>query len=269
MKKKETSSLTYKIPDYSTITEIPGLKATREQLARLYQRYHLARKLAEDREVLEIGCGAGLGLGYVAQVSKRVVGVDIEEKNVSLAKQYYKDRPNISIDLMDAYHLPLPDGSFDLALLYETIYYLKDPEKCIVEAARVLMENGVLIICTVNKDWEDFHPSPFTYRYFSASELYQLMKNSFREVTIYGGFHVDKVGTKSEIISLMKRFAVKFSLIPGSLKTRAYLKRVFMGRLIPLPNEVTEGMAEYEAPVEIPEDRVNRDFKILYGIGRK
>jgi hypothetical protein len=106
-------------------------------------------------------------------------------------------------------------------------------------------------------------------RYFSAPELYDLMRKSFREVTIYAGFHVDKVGTKSEIISLIKRFAVKLNLIPGSLKIRAYLKRVFMGRLIPLPNEVTEGMAEYEAPVEIPEDRVNRDFKILYSMGRK
>jgi len=219
--------------------------------------------------VLEIGCGVGLGLGYLARFAKRVVAGDIEEKNVSLARQYYKDRPNISIDLMDAYHLPLPDGSFDLALLYETIYYLKDPEKCIAEARIVLRENGILIVCTVNKDWEDFHPSPFTYRYFSAPELYNLMRKSFREVTIYGGFHVDKVGTKSEIISLMKRFAVKFSLIPGSLKTRAYLKRVFMGRLISLPNEITEGMADYDPPVEISVDKVTRDFKILYAIGKK
>ena len=106
-------------------------------------------------------------------------------------------------------------------------------------------------------------------RYFSAPELYDLMRKSFREVTIYAGFHVDKVGTKSEIISLMKRFAVKFSLIPGSLKTRAYLKRVFMGRLIPLPIVVTEGMADYEPPIEIPADKVTRDFKILYAIGKK
>jgi hypothetical protein len=68
---------------------------------------------------------------------------------------------------------------------------------------------------------------------------------------------------------VIKRFAVKLNLIPGSLKIRAYLKRVFMGRLIPLPNEVTEGMADYEPPVEIPADRVNREFKILYTIGKK
>jgi hypothetical protein len=95
------------------------------------------------------------------------------------------------------------------------------------------------------------------------------MRKSFWEVTIYVGFHVDKLGKKSEIISLMKRFAVKFNLIPGSLKTRAYLKRIFLGKLVPLPHEITEGMAPYEPPVEIPADRVNREFKIIYAIGRK
>ncbi len=62
----------------------------------------------------------------------------------------------------------------------------------------------------------------------------------------------------------MKRSAVKFHLIPGSLKGRAYLKRIFMGKLIPLPHEITEGMTTYQPPVEIPKDKVNRNFKIIY-----
>jgi len=259
----------YKIPDYSNITEKPGLKATQEQIARLYQRYEFARELAYDKDVLEIGCGAGLGLGYLAQFAKKVVGGDIDLKNITLSKEYYKGRGNIAIDLMDGHNLPLPDASFDLVLLYETIYYLKDPQKCFAEAARVLRENGVLIICTVNKDWEDFHPSPYSYRYFSAPELYELMKKSFREVKLYGGFPVGHAGTKSEIISLIKRFAVKLNLIPGSLKGRAYLKRIFMGKLISLPSEITEGMAPYEPPVEIPVDKATRDYKILYALGKK
>ncbi len=71
-----------------------------------------------------------------------------------------------------------------MPILYETICYLKDPEKCIAEAARVLRENGILIICTVNKEWEDSHPSPYTYRYFSVPELCVLMRSSFREVKL-------------------------------------------------------------------------------------
>ena len=119
------------------------------------------------------------------------------------------------------------------------------------------------------KDWEDFHPSPFTYKYFSAPELCDLLKKTFREVKLYGGFPVDLIGTRNEITSLIKRLAVKLHLIPGSLKGRAYLKRIFMGKLIPLPPEIMENMAPYEPPVEIAAEKVTRDFKILYGMGKK
>jgi hypothetical protein len=33
--------------------------------------------------------------------------------------------------------------------------------------------------------------------------------------------------------------------------------------------EITEGMAPYEPPAEILADRVNREFKIVYAIGKK
>ncbi len=205
----------------------------------------------------------------MAKVAKKVVGGDIEEKNVTVAKDYYKKRQNISIGLMDAHNILLPDGSFDLVLLFETIYYLKDPKRCIAEAARLLRPNGTFVLCTVNKDWQDFHPSSYTYKYFSVPELYGLMRESFREVKSYAGFPVKNGGMGGEIISLLKRSAVKFKLIPGSLKARAYLKRIFMGRLVPLPPEITEGMTTYEPPVEIPVDTVNRAFKILYAVGKK
>jgi hypothetical protein len=95
------------------------------------------------------------------------------------------------------------------------------------------------------------------------------MKENFREVKLYGGFPVRNGSVEGEIVSLIKRSAVKFNLIPGSLKARAYLKRIFMGRLVPLPPEITENMAPYDPPAEIPADQASRDFKILYAIGKK
>jgi hypothetical protein len=47
------------------------------------------------------------------------------------------------------------------------------------------------------------------------------------------------------------------------------MKRIFLGKLVPLPHEVTEGMADYEPPVEIPPDRLSKGYKILDAIGRK
>jgi len=59
-------------------------------------------------------------------------------------------------------------------------------------------------------------------------------------------------GAVREINSLIKRSAAKLELIPGSLKARAYLKRIIMGRPVPLPSEIAENMASYKPPAEIP-----------------
>jgi hypothetical protein len=57
---------------------------------------------------------------------------------------------------------------------------------------------------------------------------------------------------------------IRFSLIPGSLSARAYMKRIFMGPLKPLPNQVYAGMAPYEPPTSIPKEKSTMDFKIIY-----
>lgn len=255
--------------DYSLITEAPGLQATEEQLARLYHRYRFAKEFAKNKNVLEVACGSGMGLGYLAKVAFKVVGGDVDEKNVALAKKIYQNRKNTEIELMDAHAIEYQNDSVDLVLLYEAIYYLKEPKKFVSEASRLLKKNGVLIICTVNKDWEDFHPSDYTHQYFSAPELYDLLKDKFPDVKLYGAFRIEKRGLKNEIVSLIKRAAVKFDLIPGSLRARAYLKRIFMGKLFPLPEEVSEDMAPYEEPVPIPSESINKDFKIIYALARK
>ena len=255
--------------DYSLITERPDAGATQEQITRLYQRYHFARQFAENKDVLEAACGSGIGLGYLAKAAGRTVGGDIDEKNVSLAKEHYRNRAGIQIGLMDAHNLPFADAEFDLVLLYEAIYYLKSPEQFAGEAARVLRKEGKLIVCTVNKDWEDFHPSPYACRYFSVPELSTLLKKHFPEVVIYGAFPVTKGGIKDSAVSLIKRTAVAMNLIPGSLKARTYLKRIFIGKLTLLPAEIYEGMACYQEPVPTPSAEINRNFKIIYGIAAK
>lgn len=254
--------------DYTLITEAPGAKATKDQLARLYQRYHFAKQLSTDKLVLEVACGSGIGLGYLAKNARKVVGGDIEEKNVNLAQTLYLSHSDITIDILDAHNLQFPNNSFDVVLLYEAIYYLKETQKFVSEAKRVLSKNGRLIICTVNKDWEDFHPSPYTHKYFSVPELYELLIPAFSEIKLYGAFPVEEGGVKNGVVSFLKRTAVNFNLIPGSLKARVYLKRIFMGKLKPLPEEVYENMSSYEPPIEITENTANKSFKIIYAVAK-
>lgn len=251
---------------YSEITEAAGQKATEEQVQRLFQRYRFAVDYIKDKDVLEAACGTGIGLGYLKKAAKTITGIDIDDKNLNEAKRH--DTGAI-IRKMDAESMSFPEKNFDAVLLYEAVYYLKGPERFVEEAHRVLRESGVLIVSTVNRDWEDFHPSPYSTRYLSAPELYALLKERFKEVHLFAGFRADKKGMKKKALSVIKRAAVNLNLVPGSLKARAHLKRLFMGRLKALPREVYDGMAEYAAPVPISGAMPNRDFKILYAVAVK
>jgi SAM-dependent methyltransferase len=258
---------------FHTVTEKPGLKATREQLERIYHRYRFAADYARAASVLEVACGAGIGLGYLACAARRVVGGDIDEVNLEIAKGIYRDwargeesAATPEIIWLDAHELTFPDGSFDLLLLFEAIYYLAKPELFVAEAKRVLNRNGRLIIGTVNKDWADFHPSPYTHRYFSVPELYELLRRDFSSVVLYGGFSIPEPSRLQMVVSALKRIAVRLNLIPGSLAARTYLKRLFLGPLRALPAQLQEGMTDYEPPVAISAVRPDRDHKIIYAV---
>src|SRR5580692_11436600 len=111
-------------PDFSTVTEHPQQGATRIQLAMLSARYAWAAGHAEGKDVAEIACGAGLGLGWIAGLARSVEAGDLDDANCQLAMDTYAGREKIRIRHMDALDLPFPDASTDLLLLFEAIYYL-------------------------------------------------------------------------------------------------------------------------------------------------
>ena len=178
----------------------------------------------------------------------------------------YKDREDVTVIQADAQSLPLDDNSFDVVLLYEAIYYIPEAEKFVSEAKRVLRENGVLIICTVNKEWSGFNPSPFTCKYYSGPELYDLMSQSFSKTKLYGAYPTSTGSVLGKIISLIKKVAVTFHLIPKTMRAKEFLKRIFFGKLLPIPRELEEGMAEYEEPELLSLDDIEVEYKILYSV---
>jgi hypothetical protein len=52
------------------------------------------------------------------------------------------------------------------------------------------------------------------------------------------------------------------------MKGKELLKRIFFGKLIPLPPEIKDGMAEYTPPVPIPHDVPNSEYKVIYAVAR-
>ena len=252
--------------DYTTVTETPGNRVTQEQLVRIYHRYRFASDFCEGKDVLEVGCGAGLGLGYLAGHARRVVAGDYMERLVGMAKAHYGQR--IGLCTLDAHRLPFVNGSFDVVILHEAIYYLASAETFVEEARRLLRRQGILLIGTVNKSWREFNPSPHSTRYYAAHELADLLKARGFEVDVYGAFLAMTNTVKEKAIATVRRIAVPLRLIPQTMRGKEYLKRIFYGTLVPLGGEIREGMCTYDPPVDISGDPRDTQHKIVYVVAR-
>ncbi len=51
------------------------------------------------------------------------------------------------------------------------------------------------------------------------------------------------------MITIVRKCAITLHLIPKAMERKEFLKKVFYGRLIPLKEEIEDGMCEYSPPV--------------------
>ena len=255
--------------DFSGITERSGVMASDEQLSILLTRYELARSFSTNKDVLEIACGSGVGLTYLAKAANRLCAGDIDSSNVELAKKATKNIDNVEVDVIDAHKLDFPNESFDTVILFEAIYYLSDIDTFMSEVKRVLKPNGKLIISSVNCEWPGSNPSPHSIKYYSAKELQELLRDNGFDVKVLAGFFDNLNSPVKKIIRIIRQFAIKFHLIPKTMKGKKLLKRLFLGNLTPIPNEVSDDMSEKESLVEINFSEPQTNYKMLYFIATK
>lgn len=252
--------------DYSTVTETPGTRVTYEALSMLLTRYRVAAGFCEGKEVLEVACGSGQGLGYLAGRARRVIGGDVTAELLRIGRRHYGDR--MPLLRLDAHALPFRVGSFDLVILFEAIYYLAQPERFLKECRRVLRNGGIIVISTPNREWPDFNPSPFSSKYFSAQELDGLLRRQGFSAELFGAFPAERGTPRDRVVSMIRRTAVSLNLIPKTMKGKERLKRIFLGKLTPLPSEVNEGMSRHCPLTPVPTHSPISDFKVLYAVGR-
>jgi len=256
--------------DFTTVTETPGVNATESELRHIYTRYAWAGGYVKGKRVLELGCGSGPGLGFLRECGASAVhGTDFEPRNLEHAREHYRDRDGIRCSVMDAQAIEVEPGSVDVILLFEAIYYLRD-QKAFVECCRsALAPGGQVLVSTVNPEWPGFNPSRFSTSYPSAGGLERLFVDSGFSVELFAGFPDDATGMKSRALRMLRRSAVKMRLIPPTMKGKQFLKRVFYGKMQPVPNEIRPGDREPEELVAIDPGATQGGHVFLYAVATR
>lgn len=253
--------------DYTAVTEAPDTRVTQEALAMLYARYGFACSFCADKDVLEIGCGAGQGLRYLATKSRRAVGGDVTEHLLHVASRHNDQA--VAFVRLDAHAIPFCKGSFDVIILYEAIYYLQSADQFLDECCRVLRPGGWLLICSANKEWSGFNPSPSSTMYFSARELADILRAKGFNPRVYGAFPAAVRSPAQRAVALIRRAAVVGHLIPRTMRGKEMLKRLFYGPLVAIPLNVREPLAAPEPLVELADHQSAAGFKVIYGAAQR
>jgi SAM-dependent methyltransferase len=179
--------------------------------------------------LLEVGCGVGTDLIRFAEAGVRVVGVDLAEVSIDLAKKNFAEH-GLSADLhvMDGEALEFEDDTFDVVYAHGVLQYTADASRMVQEIHRVLKPGGEAIMMVYNRlSWLNLlskvmkveleHEDAPVLKKYSISEFKELLR-PFNEVRI-----------------IPERFPVKSRLHRG-LKGAIY-NGVFVGifQMIPKP----------------------------------
>jgi SAM-dependent methyltransferase len=115
-----------------------GLGATRELLALCH--------VDQAREVLEVGCGIGVGPANLARdAGCHVVGIDRSERMIEWAHRRAREHgvaDLVELHVADAADLPFSDGRFDATYAESVLGFVPDRARALAEMVRVTRPGG-------------------------------------------------------------------------------------------------------------------------------
>lgn len=102
-------------------------------------------------EIVEIGCGGGRNAGELLKryPDSKVTAIDYSEVSVDKATAYNAEAIKAGrcrVQRGDVSALALPEGKYDLATAFETIYFWPGLEKCFGQVAKVLKPGGTFMV---------------------------------------------------------------------------------------------------------------------------
>jgi len=117
------------------------------------ERQFLLDNIPNNAGVLDVGCGDGRNIRTILERTDKVVGLDKDSVAVQNATKKLEQFPNIKIVNADAVSMPFDNSSFDVVTVIGLMENLdNDKVNVLKECARVLSENGKVMIMAYNED---------------------------------------------------------------------------------------------------------------------
>ncbi|MCD6046162.1 MAG: 3-demethylubiquinone-9 3-methyltransferase [Gammaproteobacteria bacterium] len=130
-----------------------GPLRTLHDMNALRLNYILTHTPLTTLNVLDVGCGGGLLSEGMALHGAKVLGIDLDEKSIAVAKQHaIASNLNITYQCTAIETLSQQQAHpFDVITCLEMLEHVPDPAKIIQNCAQLLKPNGFLYLSTLNR----------------------------------------------------------------------------------------------------------------------
>ncbi len=100
------------------------------------------------KRLVDLGSGTGRMLTLLGPHAQAAVGLDLSQQMLNIARRHVADAGLERCELRhgDIFGTRLPGQSADLVVVHQVLHYLGDPAAAVREAARLVAEDGRLII---------------------------------------------------------------------------------------------------------------------------
>lgn len=230
---------------------IPGEGGARIAYEHLH-RYFLARRLAQGKVVLDLGCGEGYGSNLLAEVAAEVTGVELSAEVVEHARRHYP-RPNLKFVSADCRKTNLPGRPYDLIVCFEMIEHIAEHDELLAEVRRLLKPDGIFIVSSPDKksysDAASFE-NPFHVKELYACEFQALLEKNFQQSAFFGQktcvgsviWRLDHAGSRekrqAELIEVKANREKRYERLEPSEQVARYILGVCSA--VPLPAAIDE-----------------------------
>ncbi|TMI33134.1 class I SAM-dependent methyltransferase [Candidatus Bathyarchaeota archaeon] len=164
-------------------TQYRALRARDSEDVRLLQQ--LVERLPKGARVLDAGCGSGIPVTRILARYFDVIGVDISEKQIQLAR---KSVPKEKFIRGDFTNLDFPDESFDAICSYYAIFHVPRSEHkgILLNFYRMLKPKGLALLCLgagdLPHDIADYHGIQMFWSHYGREKNLRLLRECGYEI---------------------------------------------------------------------------------------
>jgi len=140
--------------------------------------------LSHEMKLLDVACGAGVGIPILGKAVKEVHGADLDPEAIAKAKSELAD-DKFHFHIEDVTNMTFSTNSFDAVTSFETLEHVAS-HNYLMEIKRVLKPGGLLILSTPQNSIGHIPTEPYHFYEYSLKELKNLVKQYFDIIEVIG-----------------------------------------------------------------------------------